>query len=110
MLRRLTVLAVLVLALAGCGSDDETASTTPETTAAATTEASGFELKVGLVTDIGGLDDRSFNFLANQGLDRAEDELGVDGRVLSRRRTRITSRISPRSRSRTMTSWSRSAS
>jgi basic membrane protein A len=39
-------------------------------------------VKVGLVTDIGGLDDRSFNFLANQGLERARDELGAEVRVL----------------------------
>jgi len=82
MIRRLTLLAVLVLALAGCGSDDEGAGTTAEETPAATTEAAGPALKVGLVTDIGGLDDRSFNFLANQGLERAQDELGVDGRVV----------------------------
>ena len=34
--------------------------------------ASGEGLKIGLVTDIGGLDDRSFNFLANKGLLRSE--------------------------------------
>jgi basic membrane protein A len=35
-----------------------------------------------VVTDIGGLNDRSFNFLANKGLEDAESELGVEGRVL----------------------------
>jgi basic membrane protein A len=39
-------------------------------------------LKVGLVTDIGGLNDRSFNHLAYIGLQRAQSQLGVDGRVL----------------------------
>ena len=37
---------------------------------------------MGLVTDIGGLNDRSFNQLANEGLERAKSELGVEGRVL----------------------------
>ena len=40
-------------------------------------------IKVGLVTDIGGLNDRSFNQLANEGLEQAKSELGVDGRVLT---------------------------
>ena len=40
-------------------------------------------IKVGLVTDIGGLNDRSFNQLANEGLERAKSELGVEGRVLT---------------------------
>jgi basic membrane protein A and related proteins len=82
MVRRLTLLAMLSLALAGCGSDDETTGTTGQEPAATTAETAGPALKVGLVTDIGGLDDRSFNFLANKGLQRAEDELGVEGRVL----------------------------
>ena len=39
-------------------------------------------IRVGLVTDIGGLDDRSFNFLANKGLEQAQSELGIQGRVV----------------------------
>ena len=86
-LARLAALLVLLLAVGGCGSDDEPSSsgtTAAETTAAPTTTggASGDGVKIGLVTDIGGLDDRSFNFLANKGLLRAERELGVSGRVL----------------------------
>jgi basic membrane protein A len=83
--RRLVLLLGLVLALSGCGSDNETGSgdtTAREKTAPATTEAAGPALKIGLVTDIGGLDDRSFNFLANKGLKQAERELGVQGRVV----------------------------
>ena len=37
--------------------------------------------KVALVTDIGGLDDRSFNFLANKGLAEAKTKLKIQGRV-----------------------------
>ena len=42
-------------------------------------KAGGDAFKVALVTDIGGLDDRSFNFLANKGLQRAKKTLGVAG-------------------------------
>ena len=86
-----TLLALLLalLALPGCGSDDggEGAATEPpgqtETDNAPTTGAGGGEaIRIGLVTDIGGLDDRSFNFLANKGLEQAEKELGVEGRVV----------------------------
>jgi basic membrane protein A and related proteins len=38
--------------------------------------------RVGLVTDIGGLNDRSFNHLAYLGLQRANQKLGVPVRVL----------------------------
>ena len=44
--------------------------------------AGGDSLRVGLVTDIGQLNDRGFNQLAYEGLKRAEKRLGVDGRVL----------------------------
>jgi basic membrane protein A len=39
--------------------------------------------KVGLVTDIGGLNDRGFNHLAYVGLLRAEKKLHIQGRVLT---------------------------
>ena len=47
----------------------------------------------GLVTDIGGLNDRSFNFLANKGRLDAQAKLGIDTRVLiSKSRRATTSR------------------
>ncbi|HYM69712.1 MAG TPA: BMP family ABC transporter substrate-binding protein [bacterium] len=39
-------------------------------------------VKVGLVTDIGGLNDRSFNQLSYEGLQRAKSELGVQTGVV----------------------------
>jgi basic membrane protein A len=69
--------AVAALALSGCGGDDDEAAGT-ETAAAQTGEA----IKVGLVTDIGQLNDRGFNQLAHEGLKRAQRELGVEMRVL----------------------------
>ena len=39
------------------------------------------DLKVGLVTDIAGLGDKSFNYLAGQGLKQAEKKYGVQGDV-----------------------------
>ena len=56
-------------------------------TAAATTTASAKQskpaagLKVGLVTDIAGLGDKSFNYLAGQGLKQAEKKYGIQGDV-----------------------------
>jgi basic membrane protein A len=40
-------------------------------------------VKIGLVTDIGGLNDRSFNYLANKGAQTAKRYYGVDVRVLT---------------------------
>jgi basic membrane protein A len=84
-MRRSTTIAALVVALAfvaaGCGGDDEEAGGT--TTAATTEQAPA--LKVGLITDLGQLDDDGFNELAYRGLQRAERELGIDGRVVESR-------------------------
>ena len=55
-------LAVVAL-LAGCGGSK--------------TESAGRPLHVGMVFDVGGLGDKSFNDLAYQGLVRARDELGI---------------------------------
>lgn len=38
--------------------------------------------QVGLVTDIGGLNDKSFNYLANKGFEQAKEELGATGSVI----------------------------
>ena len=69
------VVAVVSLLAAGCGGGgNDTAGTTD------TTAASG--IKVGLITDLGQLNDNGFNELAFNGLKRAERELGVKGRVV----------------------------
>src|SRR5688572_26845007 len=69
-------LLLVVLALAGCGGSDDEEST-PATTAPAADQ-----LRVGLITDLGQLDDNGFNELAFKGLKRAEKELGIKGRVV----------------------------
>ena len=65
------LVAVVALAVAG--------------TSSAKSDAAGAKAqdpyRVALVTDIGGLDDRSFNFLANKGLNDAKRRFGVEGRV-----------------------------
>ena len=44
-------------------------------------ETGGEEISVGIVSDTGGLDDRGFNEFSINGFERAQTELGVDGRV-----------------------------
>ena len=68
---------MLVLAATACGSK-KSATTTSSTTS--TTAATAF--KVGLNTDIGGLNDRGFNHLAYVGLLQAQHRLGVQTRVI----------------------------
>jgi basic membrane protein A len=74
---------LLAVFVGACGSDDEetTGGGGDNTTEEATPEAK--KIKVAIVTDIGGLNDRSFNQLANDGLKRAISELGVEGRALT---------------------------
>jgi basic membrane protein A len=62
---------VALLALAGCGGDGDEGSS-----------GAGDELKVGLITDQGQLNDRGFNELAFKGLKQAERDLGIEGRVI----------------------------
>src|SRR4051812_33270324 len=71
-----------MLVVAACGSDDNSSSSTPAAGTATSTPAAK-KIKVGLVTDIGGLNDRSFNQLANAGLEKAKTDLGIEGRVLT---------------------------
>lgn len=66
------------LATTACGGSDEDGEATPTSAQ----EATGETIKVGLVTDVGQLNDRGFNQLAFQGVKRAESELGIERRVL----------------------------
>jgi basic membrane protein A len=80
--KRVIPFVLLTLALAalaaGCGSKKKAATATTTTTASASSS-----FKVGLSTDTGGLNDRSFNHLAYVGLQRAASELGVQTRVVT---------------------------
>jgi basic membrane protein A len=80
---RLMVVALLVLGMgvvAACGSDDEKSSGSGGSSTKTTTKK---KIKVAMVTDIGGLNDRGFNALAYKGLKQAKSELGADIRVLT---------------------------
>jgi basic membrane protein A and related proteins len=69
--------AALALGTAACGGDDDDSG--------GGGGGGGGEkasIKAGVVTDIGGLNDRGFNEAANNGRKRAQKELGIDTRVL----------------------------
>ena len=69
----IAVVAALALGIGACGDDDD---------GGGGGEAQGESITAGIVTDIGGLNDRSFNFLANKGMERAKRELGIETRTL----------------------------
>jgi basic membrane protein A len=87
--RRIAILiAALCLGLgavvSGCGSDSNSSSGDSGSSGSSSSSSSNKKpIKVGLVTDIGGLQDRSFNQLANEGIQRAQKDLGVQIRVLT---------------------------
>lgn len=64
------VVAGLAITGSGCGSDDEPGAD------------NGEGIRVGLVADAGQLNDNGFNELAYNGLKKAEEELGIEGRVV----------------------------
>ena len=81
--RRLAVsLVALCLGMGtivGCGSDNSSGGSSSSSSSSSSGQK---QIKVGLVTDIGGLNDRSFNQLAYEGLQRAGKQLNVQMRVL----------------------------
>jgi basic membrane protein A len=68
--------AALAALAAGCGGGGKSSATT-----GATTTGGSKTLKIGMVTDVGGLNDRGFNALAYKGLKRAQRELGAQIQV-----------------------------
>src|SRR5215210_3666718 len=82
MKRSLALLGVIVLLVAaGCGGGGDNKSS------GGTTSEGKSGLKIGLVTDIGGLNDRGFNHLSYLGLQRAQRDLGVQTRVFQAKST-----------------------
>jgi basic membrane protein A and related proteins len=63
-------LLMLLSLLTACGATSSTGSGT-----------STKKIRVGLVTDVGGLNDKGFNHLADLGLEKAKTELGIQGDV-----------------------------
>ena len=100
--RRLGIVALMAtfaLVVAGCGDDTSTSTTgagstttaATTTTAAATTttagettttEAMGPSFLACQVSDTGGIDDKSFNQTAWDGMTQAQDELGIEVQFL----------------------------
>src|SRR5687767_6147299 len=83
---RLLLIALLAMcmgAVAACGDDDDDSSGSGANTEEAASTPEAEKIKVGMVTDIGGLNDRSFNEAAYKGLQKAESELGVEIRALT---------------------------
>ena len=78
----MAMIAALALGMAACGDDDDDDGGGGNGGGAAGEEQAAESIKAGVVTDIGGLNDRSFNALANKGIKQAESELGVETRVL----------------------------
>lgn len=72
------LLAIVVVAslAVGCASNEPAEPTTPAA------EEPKTDVKAAMVTDVGGLGDKSFNDLSYAGLQRAESELGVEIKAL----------------------------
>ena len=75
------ILLALALALPGCGGG----AGNGDGAAATDTGADEERVRVALVADAGQLNDRGFNQLAHQGVQRAERELGIEARVVESR-------------------------
>lgn len=75
----ITMAAVMTMALTACGGGNDASEDTAGDAAAS---GSGEGMKVGLITDVGGVNDGSFNQSAWEGLQRAMEELGIEANYL----------------------------
>jgi len=71
-------LLTIVSLLAACGPKATEVPTEVAPPEEAPTEAPPEEFKAGMVTDVGGIDDKSFNATSWQGMEIAEEELGIE--------------------------------
>jgi basic membrane protein A and related proteins len=77
----LILVALLAVFATACGSSSSSGGTSNGGGGSSTPAKPGANFKIGLVTDIGGLNDKSFNHLAYVGLQRAGRILGVQTKV-----------------------------
>jgi basic membrane protein A and related proteins len=82
MLRKSTLALLLALTMLAAACGDQAADEPTDTTADNGDTAAGEDVRVGMVYDIGGRGDLSFNDSAAAGLDRAVDEFGIETREL----------------------------
>jgi basic membrane protein A len=67
--------------LTGCSPAPESATPSPsvaDSTTPASTPVAGKKIKAGLVTDVGGVNDKSFNASAWDGMQKAQKEVGAE--------------------------------
>jgi basic membrane protein A and related proteins len=76
----LALVAAFAFGMVACGDDDDDGGNGGGGDGGGAAEKPA--IKAGVVTDIGGLNDRSFNALANKGRKDAQAQLGVETRVL----------------------------
>lgn len=88
------ITVVMILSMTACGKKDSTNTKTDTTDTKSTTEtantadnsgddtSAGKTFKIGMVTDVGGVNDGSFNQSSWEGLQKASSELGVEVKYL----------------------------
>lgn len=73
-----TVLSAVASMAFACSKSDTPSQDDPAAKTTAETPPAGEKIRIGLVFDVGGLGDQSFNDSANRGLQKAAKELGVE--------------------------------
>ena len=68
--------AAMLLSLVSCGGD--TATSPAPSAPAAESESVSSTFKAAMVTDVGGINDQSYNSMSWAGMQKAHDELGID--------------------------------
>ncbi|WP_100371680.1 BMP family lipoprotein [Bacillus sp. FJAT-45037] len=77
-LRTLSMTVVAAVALAACGTGDDAAETPAGEEGSTEDAVEASEFKVAMVTDVGGIDDKSFNQSAWEGLSEFGQEAGLE--------------------------------
>ncbi len=94
---KVAVVALTLSLLAGCGGSQQPQDQTPSTQPPASQQpqeqpqqsekpANEIDFIVGMATDVGGLNDDSFNAAAHRGILRAQQELGTDHVIIESQR------------------------